>query len=122
MSSTRRSTVYDLADLRLHPDGTRVNPTSSNTSTSKLSVLDYRGRRIAQDAGGLGRIPKRKTVPSTASDEDISDSPSLVNVREAKRRKFAQDFSFLDGLPWQNSSPSQIPPPSSVSDQYSSPS
>lgn len=64
MSLRRRSTTHDLAALRLHPDGSRVQQASvsSRPRTSKYTIVDARGNRIARDAGGRNSVKRRRTV------------------------------------------------------------
>ncbi|KAH9942599.1 hypothetical protein B0H21DRAFT_780007 [Amylocystis lapponica] len=109
MSSRRRTTVHDLAALRLHPDGSRV-PNSQN---------NLQGNWIAQDAGGLGTVKKRR---SAHKDQDIEEGESFDlaggddeigessqrrhdevvdealegNTRGRKRRRFHDDLGFLE--------------------------
>ncbi|THH06620.1 hypothetical protein EW145_g3953 [Phellinidium pouzarii] len=75
MSIRRRSTVHDLASLRLHPDGSRVQNNGlcdrqidgTNTRTSRLAkytARDAQGNWIARDAGGLGAVKQRKSGKS----------------------------------------------------------
>jgi len=58
----RLSTAFDYADLRLHPDGTRVYQTLSNLRPGniKVAVQNSKANWIARDAGGSGRIHKQK--------------------------------------------------------------
>ncbi|KAL5527908.1 hypothetical protein ACEPAG_6709 [Sanghuangporus baumii] len=88
MSIRRRSTVHDLATLRLHPDGSRVQ--SSTVSQSKIrdsressqavrrarnTGRDVHGNRIALDAGGSSRIKKRRSaVTSSFEDTEGEDT------------------------------------------------
>ncbi|KDQ64081.1 hypothetical protein JAAARDRAFT_52076 [Jaapia argillacea MUCL 33604] len=66
-SHKRLSTIHDLASLRLHPDGTRVLPSLPSKHhaikpkrNAERSNTDLRGNRIATDAGGSGRVKRRK--------------------------------------------------------------
>ncbi|KAL5487521.1 hypothetical protein ACEPAI_5629 [Sanghuangporus weigelae] len=88
MNIRRRSTVHDLATLRLHPDGSRVQ--SGKASESKIRVSrrssqarrracnigrDVHGNRIALDAGGTSRIKERRSaVTSSFEDTEGEDS------------------------------------------------
>ena len=67
----RRSTIHDLASLRLHPDGTKVASTSTNSRPRKAKYVrkDPRGNWIAHDAGGLGSIKLRREIGQ--DDEDL---------------------------------------------------
>ncbi|KAL5507738.1 hypothetical protein ACEPAH_5356 [Sanghuangporus vaninii] len=98
MSIRRRSTVHDLATLRLHPDGSRVQSGTSGESKIRVSRKssqarrrvrnigrDVHGNRIALDAGGTSRIKERRSAV-TSSFEDIEgeDSGKAENlVRKA---------------------------------------
>ena len=71
-ANKRKSTVHDLASLRIHPDGSRVGTSSTNSRlrNAKYVVQDPRGNWIARDAGGLGQIKQRysdKTCPPGSS-------------------------------------------------------
>lgn len=120
---SRYSTIYDAADLRLHPDGTRIPLTKANyhpRNASKTS-RNAKGSWIAKDAGGRHRLPKRNIGKGkafddehceeidvgTAGDEDGEHQDAskkksrkrrteeLKDSRAIKRRKFLQDMSFL---------------------------
>ena len=82
MSIRRRSTVHDLASLRLHPDRSRVQTSSSGgrkTHSARGSTRGYRpsrnighdahGNRIALDAGGSAAIKQRKGAASRDLEE-----------------------------------------------------
>ncbi|OAX43368.1 hypothetical protein K503DRAFT_168504 [Rhizopogon vinicolor AM-OR11-026] len=81
MSIRRKSTTHDLATLRLHPDGTRVQQSSVNRRLRKArsTVPDIRGNWIARDAGGRADVGQTRTRTATASaqaqdeDEEIFD-------------------------------------------------
>ncbi|KAH7926803.1 hypothetical protein BV22DRAFT_1118678 [Leucogyrophana mollusca] len=75
MSIRRKSTTHDLATLRLHPDGSRVQQSSNNVKhrTAKYAVEDARGNWIARDAGGHGTVKKRKNVGISAEELDRED-------------------------------------------------
>lgn len=124
---SRRISVYDLAGLRIHPNGYRVHQTKDNLNLAKSrqNVLTSRGW-IADDAGGSITAPKFRDgvrLPScdTGEAEDF-DSQETVNedkdlnigdedtgsgkrkgtmeyntIRPAKRRKFFQDDSYITG-------------------------
>ena len=51
----RFTTVHDRAALRIHPDGTRVAARESRYATQ-----DLRGNWVAVNAGGAGKVKKRK--------------------------------------------------------------
>src|SRR5882757_9172462 len=54
-SQRRFTTVHDRAALRVHPDGTRVTAREPRYATQ-----DLRGNRTAVNAGGAGKVKKRK--------------------------------------------------------------
>ncbi|KAI0355459.1 hypothetical protein OH77DRAFT_1424958 [Trametes cingulata] len=76
MNPRRRSTVHDLAALRLHRDGTRVLNADTNRSSrrAKYAVRDSRGNWIAQDAGGLGNVKQRRSTSRPGDGDDVSAS------------------------------------------------
>ncbi|KAI0638633.1 hypothetical protein C8Q77DRAFT_1070779 [Trametes polyzona] len=76
MNTRRRSTVHDLAALRLHRDGTRVLNSDTNRSSrrAKYAVHDSRGNWIARDAGGLANVKQRRSR-SRLDDEDEAPVP-----------------------------------------------
>ena len=74
MNPRRRSTVHDLAALRLHRDGTRVpnvDATDRPSRRAKYAVRDARGNWIAQDAGGLGNVKQRRSASHPDGDEEL---------------------------------------------------
>lgn len=120
--SRRNTTVYDLADLRLHPDGTRVHDGSKTQINASgrtkrnigKTVQDFRGAWIAQDAGGPARVPKRPRLKKPRDAEDEDEAPEtdkeieeqMFRTKRAKRKHdFLNDLEFLvpaapvDGLP-----------------------
>ncbi|KAG5651259.1 hypothetical protein H0H81_009303 [Sphagnurus paluster] len=139
----RRSTVYDLASLRLHPDGTRVQQsTSANLRMRHVaSAQDARGNWFARDAAGSAKVAKYRRVRDDKDGEgEAGDSGKdtelqttakgnrkekekektskrtgkKLKARPAKRQKFLHDFDFL--APETNvpsSSSSEQPLPSS---------
>jgi hypothetical protein len=89
-TSQRRSTVHDLATLRLHPDGKRVSITSPprvglNTSRRHNVGYDTRGNRNARDAAGVGLVPKRPVIQ-----EDEGGKR-----QRRKRRRIDNEVEFL---------------------------
>ncbi|KAI0329637.1 hypothetical protein GY45DRAFT_1252446 [Cubamyces sp. BRFM 1775] len=73
MNPRRRSTVHDLAALRLHRDGTRVpnvDAADRPSRRAKYAVRDARGNWIAQDAGGLGNVKQRRSASHPDGDEE----------------------------------------------------
>ncbi|EGO02131.1 hypothetical protein SERLA73DRAFT_71269 [Serpula lacrymans var. lacrymans S7.3] len=113
MSVRRKSTVHDLASLRLHPDGSRVQQSSSNTRirTAKYTTQDNRGNWIARDAGGLGKEiviegPMKGSETSTSKEKMTNDGEidqaeaddtamSWRDHRARKRRIFNKDMDYL---------------------------
>jgi len=92
MSIRRQSTTHDLAALRLHPDGSRVQQSSVNAKqrTAKCTVVDARGNWIAQDAGGRSSVKKRKSISKAMDDgqecETIRLSPDGNDTDEDTKR------------------------------------
>ncbi|KAI0832876.1 hypothetical protein BC628DRAFT_1309391 [Trametes gibbosa] len=76
MNTRRRSTVHDLAALRLHRDGTRVLNSDTNLSSrrAKYAAKDSRGNWIARDAGGLANIKQRRSASRPAERGEILES------------------------------------------------
>ncbi|KAL7282751.1 hypothetical protein ACG7TL_004226 [Trametes sanguinea] len=134
MNPRRRSTVHDLAALRLHRDGTRVLNSDSNRSSrrAKYAVRDARGNWIAHDAGGLGNVKQRRSASRPGHDDEpyaderesadeVPRTPSKdkgkgrahedevdeeLNPRARKRRRFDEDLNYLAS----GSSPAIMPP------------
>ncbi|KAG9317773.1 hypothetical protein JVU11DRAFT_1993 [Chiua virens] len=71
MSIRRKSTTHDLATLRLHPDGSRVQQSSVNARrrTAGSTLVDARGNWIAKDAGGKSSVKKRRRISSVTADD-----------------------------------------------------
>ncbi len=156
MNTRRRTTVHDLAALRVHRDGSRVANSDTNSSSrrAKYTIRDARGNWVAKDAGGLGTVRLRPTAsqpegeqdedgrgsePPEADEELLEEeagraSPEVdkgkkrvresgdekvgvaVNTRAQKRRRFDEDFNYLN--PGASSVP--VPAPSSE-DPHSQP-
>jgi hypothetical protein len=89
MTHPRLSTVFDYADLRLHPDGTRVYQKQSNLRPGiiKGAVQNSRASWIARDAGGSGKIhkmrPRGKMKEQGASQEPEGED-AVVLVAEVE--------------------------------------
>jgi hypothetical protein len=146
--SRRRSTIHDAAALRLHPSGVRVPTVSSDVRNPKSSVVtaknkkpslaqrDVRGNWIAMDAGGDGRVTKRRKVREARSKnpeeaegsgagavgEDAAASQEEVPVkvfkdaRANRRVAFESDFTFLaESTPAPQDGGTSLLQPSSVS-------
>ena len=120
MTEPRQSTVFDYSNLRLHPDGTRVYQKSTNLTPriAKVAVRTSRNNWIARDAGGSSNIRKFKGAKKTLQDlqadeefinletgtevpdpEDEGDGRSKIkrwDGRTAKRRKFLEDYDYLN--------------------------
>lgn len=64
MSIRRKSTTHDLATLRLHPDGSRVQQSSVNRRrrTAGSTVVDSRGNWVAKDASGKTSVRTRRSI------------------------------------------------------------
>lgn len=75
MNTRRRTTVHDLAALRLHRDGTRVLNSDTNRSSrrAKYATHDSRGNWIAQDAGGLANVKQRRSAHQPENDDGPSE-------------------------------------------------
>lgn len=123
--SRRRSTIHDAAALRLHPSGVRVNDGTQNsarsvvtvkTKTPTLSRRLSRGNWIATDAGGDGKVTKRRKISGVKTTDieagnssipggvkgagtqgELEDTPVKVyKDRRANRRvAFENDLTFL---------------------------
>jgi len=84
MTHPRLSTVFDYADLRLHPDGTRVyqKPSNFRPGIIKVAVQNSRTNWIARDAGGSGKIhkmrPRGKVKEPGASQEPEGQNAGVV--------------------------------------------
>ena len=84
MTHPRLSTVFDYADLRLHPDGTRVyqKPRNLRPGIIKVAVQNSRASWIARDAGGSGKIhkmrPRGKMKEQGASQDPEEEAAVLV--------------------------------------------
>ena len=119
MTEPRQSTVFDYSNLRLHPDGTRVYQKSTNLTPriAKVAVRTPRYNWIARDAGGSSNVRKfkgaKKTLQDLQADEEfisletgteVPDSEDEGNGRKikrwdgrtAKRRKFLEDYDYLN--------------------------
>ena len=94
MSIRRKSTAHDLATLRLHPDGSRVQQSSVNARhrTAGSTVVDPRGNWIAKDAGGKSSVKTRRNVISMPADDaerefiDPSGDEDAHNHSKGKQR------------------------------------
>lgn len=84
MNPRRRTTVHDLAALRVHRDGTRVANSDSNSSSrrAKYTTRDARGNWIAKDAGGLGTVKSRRAASQPEGEEDDNGGESEPQVDE----------------------------------------
>lgn len=105
MSIRRKSTTHDLATLRLHPDGSRVQQSSVNSRhrTAASTFVDSRGNWIARDAGGQSSVKKRRSV-SVVTDEGESEQIKLSSdeedggraPRKGKGKERTRDDQALD--------------------------
>ncbi|KAH9927347.1 uncharacterized protein B0H18DRAFT_820573, partial [Fomitopsis serialis] len=148
MSTRRLSTVHDLASLRLHPDGTRVQNNNKNLRIrgAKYAARDSKGNWFARDAGGTGRVKQRWAKPrdedakedsSTGTDEGEDLLPTAAkgkgkqraseadveeqpqDERARKRRRFYEDESFIAPTP--SGGPSAQGSPKASSSRLSEP-
>ena len=87
----RRSTVYDLAALKLHPDGTRAG---SQSRKQGRHVQDSRGNVLAIDAVGPPWVLKRPLAGSSSGEDDSDLTESFH--RDASRDASREDFSIKD--------------------------
>jgi len=120
MSDRRRNTIFDLTDLRLHPDGTRIFQ-SSQASSHSLTAAEYRRNQIAQDASSWGKVHKfrKRKVPQEEIEGEFTnqeldlDTPSTTGAgagkathqgqskskgpdkKTVKRRRVVDDYDFL---------------------------
>ncbi|KZT29516.1 hypothetical protein NEOLEDRAFT_1175197 [Neolentinus lepideus HHB14362 ss-1] len=109
----RRTTVHDLASLRVHPDGTRTPSAPSISTTNatlyaqdssastrglrprlaKYTIQDARGNIVARDGGGLGRVPYKYPVSATRVPDDAESfdlSAATVRLDGANGDEFAE--------------------------------
>jgi hypothetical protein len=115
--SRRRSTIFDAAALRLHPNGVRISttdivPTSRSVLVKNKNTYrrkDARDNWIATDAGGHGKITKRRKIgtrdnnPGSASEAEAKqlsqaeEQPVRVfkDSRANRRVAFENDLTFL---------------------------
>ncbi|KAK0499475.1 hypothetical protein EDD18DRAFT_1070022 [Armillaria luteobubalina] len=114
MPPRRRTTVYDLSSLRVHTDGTRVEQTIRNRRpvSHKNTAQDPLGNWTARDAAGQWQVKRRRRNSSSSEPdegkgrqkalESGEEEHAIVKKRETKRaekrRKFVEDFSFLDEM------------------------
>jgi len=135
--NNRRTSIYDLTGLRVHPDGLRVHQTQENLRLGKqqryYNTQDFRGW-IANGAGGSVMTPKYRKCSQTSS-PDAENLESLVeaacvsgessretvsstkgkrkdmsNTRRAlKRKKFVQDDSYIFRMPKMSSGTPRLP-------------
>ncbi|KAI5121189.1 hypothetical protein M0805_005990 [Coniferiporia weirii] len=106
MSIRRRSTVHDLASLRLHPDGSRVQISVRNDGTGRSGdsvgaravtarlaryiTRDAQGNLIARDAGGLGLVKQRKNAKGAKAAEGKGKGKEVAAEDE---ENFDQDIN-----------------------------
>ncbi|PBK93959.1 hypothetical protein ARMGADRAFT_965620 [Armillaria gallica] len=112
MPPRRRTTIYDFSSLRVHTDGTRVEQTNRNRRpvSHKNTARDSRGNWTARDAAGQWQVKRRRRNSSSSEPDDgkgkqkalesSEEEHATVKKRETKRaekrRKFVEDFSFLN--------------------------
>lgn len=105
MSIRRKSTAHDLATLRLHPDGSRVQQSSMNARrrTAGSTLVDPRGNWIAKDAGGKSAVKTRRKVVGAHADNvecefiDLSGDEDAHDQNKGKQR--ARDSQTPDEDP-----------------------
>ncbi|KAK0443928.1 uncharacterized protein EV420DRAFT_1015296 [Desarmillaria tabescens] len=112
MPPRRRTTIYDFSSLRVHTDGSRVEQTNRNLRpvSHKNTARDSRGYWTARDAAGRWQVKRRRRNSSPSEPEEGKGKQKALESgeeehiplkkrktkRAEKRRKFADDFSFLD--------------------------
>lgn len=119
MTELRHSTVFDYSNLRLHPDGTRVNQKSTNLAPriATTTVRTFSRNWIARDAGGPPTVREftrtKRTLQDSQGDEEYislgtgTEIPNPedgrkgrkfkeLDARTAKRRKFLEDYDYLN--------------------------
>ncbi|TBU45203.1 hypothetical protein BD309DRAFT_956803 [Dichomitus squalens] len=94
-NARRRTTVHDVAALRIHRDGTRVanSDTNRRSRRAKYTVRDARGNWIAKDAGGLGTVTSRPgaSKEDDGQDEDASEVEADELLQEELRPSQRKD-------------------------------
>jgi hypothetical protein len=127
-TTRRRNTIWDLADLRIRPDGTRIaqdlidgtRPANSRTLREGSSVVMTSRGWVANAAGGsLPGARKRRIREKTVADDDndgetfdvdnigAGESSKAGQKRKARgtgrtaqrRRRLEEDLSFLTNEP-----------------------
>lgn len=101
MSIRRKSTTHDLATLRLHPDGSRVQQSSVNARhrTAGSTVVDSRGNWVAKDAGGKSSVKKRRTINNPRTGDAGGEFIDLSGDKErtqSKGKQLARDSQTPD--------------------------
>ena len=125
MSVRRRTTVHDLASLRIHPDGSRVQSSrirsdELNSSAPNKNLRprrahyvgrDAKGNWVAADAGVKLSVKafkagtKRKGIADSSDEEIRMDldqdekqdvKGGVKDARAKKRKMFYEDYSFLE--------------------------
>lgn len=109
MSIRRKSTTHDLATLRLHPDGSRVQQSSVNARrrTATSTVIDSRGNWIAKDAGGKTSVKTRRDISTVHANDaegefiDLSgdEEHGTETRRQSKGKQRARDSHSPDEDP-----------------------
>ena len=143
MSTRRLSTIHDLASLRLHPDGTRVQSSDKNLRirASKYAARDSKGNWFARDAGGTGEVKQRfaKSHHEDSEEEESTeaeaesaakskgkqgigleseDEGGFRDYRARKRLRYLADDSFI--APTTSGAPSTQGSPQASSSRLSS--
>jgi len=135
-NNNRRTSIYDLTGLRVHPDGLRVHQTQGNLRLGPQQYYNSQNFRgwIANGAGGSVITPKYRKYSQTSS-PDAENLESLVeaecgsgessgeivslakeeredmsNTRRAlRRKKFAEDDSYISQNPEMSSGIPRLP-------------
>lgn len=93
----RRSTVHDLATLRLHQNGTHIqNPNNRTSRLTTYTVRDARGNWFARDAAGLGTTKKRPIIPS--EDGEVFDIDAVRDSSAGEKDELADNLTGTTGV------------------------
>ncbi|KAH9482147.1 hypothetical protein JR316_0004242 [Psilocybe cubensis] len=93
MTQPRLSTVYDLSNLRLHPNGLRVyqKDTNRRPDLAKITVQGPRQTWIARDVGGTAKIPTNRKRVKDREDQEGEEQPE-----EEEDGSDEEEFSEID--------------------------
>lgn len=93
MPNNRRTTVYELAALRLHPDGVRAG---EGLTRQAHHVRDARGNILAADAARTVNVLKRPRLRqkmdahNDVDEEDFANNEDNNHIQEKPRAKRAR--------------------------------